>query len=155
MSIHLDEQPEIQRVDELSSHPTDVPSDEADWASMNSSTILSLQNDHPFGESCIAFITTDEYEHGFQYATTVSLRRIREIQRDVNLLERFEPNENGVVVQTDTYSKYTLEDMIQSLFHTVITDSYLQSTGNETADDFTIEYTFDETTSWYRVLFMW
>lgn len=155
MGIHLDNQPPVERVEELTDHPTDVPSDDADWASMNSSTILSLQNDHAFPEAGIAFITSDEYDHGYQYGTTIRTQKVRGIQEDVGLFEYFDPDEHGIVVSDEKNSKYSLEGMIRSLFHTVITDSYLQSTGEETVDDFTIEYTYDESAEWYRVLFLW
>lgn len=148
--MFTDDIPTPTKVDEFSEHATNVPSDEGDWAGISSSTRISLQEDFLFEEAGIAFVHED-FDHSYQFITGCSMRDVRSMQEDVGLIERDDPDANGIVESGD--AKYTLESRIQALAHTVLNDG--RKHGEPTGDDVTIEYKEDSSLDRYVILIKW
>lgn len=150
---YIDQLPNVERVTELPPHEVDVPSEHADWKSMDSSTHMSLENEHVFEPSCIAFYTSDKYDHTHQYATVSYIDDIIQIQSEIGIKKYATPETDGIVHSSDSINKYTLQEMILSLARTVLSDGYLHGNENITTNDISITYTTDEI--YVYVLILW
>jgi hypothetical protein len=143
----------VRKVSSLSDHPKTVPSDQADWAGMTSSTTLELRDEFLFEECGIAFVR-DEYTHNYQAKTSIRIRDLKRMQEDVGWFNDDEKNSDGIVEATDDgRRKYTLEGEIESLAHTLITDG--RRHGDPSEDNLTVEYTPHDSLDEYVVLIKW
>jgi len=143
----------IERVTELSDFPEVVPSDHSDWAGMTSHTRLTLQEEYIFEESGIA-VVDETYDHSYQFITTGSVRRFKDMQDEVGWFEDAETNSEGIVADADDgREKYTLHGCIRSLLHTIITDG--RRHGDPSSEDITVEYTKHNSLNRYTILIKW
>jgi hypothetical protein len=154
MPVHLSEMPQPQLVSSFSEHATSVPSDEADWAGLDSSTTLVLRDELIFEDAGLA-IVGDAFNHKYQFRTSAATRDIKSIQDDVGVFDKFDPDENGIVLSTDRPIKYSFEEQLQHLCRTILTDGYLHDNRDIAPSDVSLEYTPAQGGKYYNVLLKW
>jgi hypothetical protein len=148
--------PDPVRVDEseLLASPDAVPGEHCDWASMHSSTQLTIQNESMFDVGGIVFLD-EKYQYDYYVGAGVYIREVREMQESLDWLEHdFEADANGIDETSD--GKYSLESRIKALARTMLTDGYTHGLRMaESEDDIRIEYAEKELNEEYVVQIFW
>jgi hypothetical protein len=71
------------------------------------------------------------------------------------VFDKFDPDENGIVLSTDRPIKYSFEEQLQHLCRTILTDGYLHDNRDIAPSDVSLEYTPAQGGKYYNVLLKW